>query len=208
MNKLIEKISWQLCAFCAAGATLFMSCTPDDLPSSPCIDGDCNAEMVLPGYLDDNGYYHIDLDFDGDYLPWFQVDVYADKVLPQYEYNGVQPVEARFDSDTHWTIGDSLMVTVNNYNPFQGPYDYIGNLLPNSSYDIILNQFAGTKVNIVQGTTIYFSDDHERLRSKRVVGPIPPMAQNDTITLYMEVYWEGVGNSVVKDHYFEKFIVE
>ena len=82
MIKLLDKISWQLCAFCAASAVLFFSCTVDDLPSSPCIDGDCDAEMVLPGYLDENGYRHIDLDFTGEYLPWFQVDVFADKVLP------------------------------------------------------------------------------------------------------------------------------
>tara|TARA_R100000805_G_C3542993_1_gene57437 strand:- start:24 stop:647 length:624 start_codon:yes stop_codon:yes gene_type:complete len=207
MNKLIEKISWQLCAFCAASAML-VSCTIEEILPPPCVDGDCNAEMVFPVQADENGYYHIELDWTGEYLPYFNVDVFASKLDDYYAYNGVHNVEARFDSDTYWIIGDTLTVTVNNYNPFQGPYDYSGNLLPNSTTTVDLTQFAGMKVNMVQGTSIKFTDDHTRLRSRRTVGPIPPMAIGDTITLYMEVYWDAGSNSVLKNDFTEKFIVE
>tara|TARA_Y100001972_G_C7491732_1_gene249353 strand:- start:26 stop:646 length:621 start_codon:yes stop_codon:yes gene_type:complete len=202
-----KKFSVQLCALCAAVATLFTSCIKEDIAPSPCITGDCNVEMEFPGYEDSNGIHHIDLDFTGDYLPYFAVEAFADQLKPQYEYNNRQVVEARFDSDTYWTIGDSLMVTVNNYDPFNGPYDYSGNLLPNSSYSLILSLFAGIKVNIVQPTIIYFKKDHSRLRTTRIVGPVPPMAVGDTITLYMETFWEAGMDSELKVIQ-EKFIVE
>ena len=206
MNRSIN-FSWQLRAFCAAVALLF-SCTKEDLPLSPCLDGDCNATMVFPVEKDSNGFYHVELDWNRPYYPYFSVDVFASKLKDQYLYNGKANVEARFDSNSYWIIGDTLTVTVNNYNPFTGPYDYSGNLLPYGTTTVNLTQFQGMKVNMVQDNLIYFTDDHSRLRSKRVVGPIPPSAIGDTITLYMEVYWEAGSESIVKNPYREKFIVE
>ena len=201
------KFSWRLCAFCAAVA-LLLACSRDDIPLSPCLDGDCNATMVFPSEKDSNGFYHVELDWTSEYLPYFSIDVYASKLRDQYLYNGEHHVEAKFESDTYWVIGDTLTFTVNNYNPFMGNYDYSGNLLPFGTTTVSLTQFQGMKVGVVQDSPIYFTDDHNRLRSKRTVGPFPPTAIGDTISVYMQVFWDAGTESVLKNNFMEKFIVE
>ena len=170
MNRYIN-FSWQLCAFCAAVALLLIGCTPDPLPSSPCISGDCQARMEFPTPKDENGYYHVDLEWGGTYYPYFNLDVYASKLRPEFEYNGIQLVEANFDSDYTWT-----------YNSYE--------------------------VNIAQNSTIRFTDkgDPNFLYSRRTLGPFPPQSEGDTISLVMEVWWEG--DPYPLKTFREKFIVK
>jgi hypothetical protein len=159
----------------AAAAVIIMlspACTKDDVTPQPCKGGPCDAAMFFPGERDVNGYYTIDLDWNGDYYPYFSIDIHATKVDSYYEYNGVGVVEGNFDSDTTWILPES-----------------------------------GVEVNVVQETTIYFSESPARLESKRVVGPFPPQMVGDTITINMEIFWDAGMDSVIKN-YSEKFIVK
>ena len=213
LTRIIKiKIARKLRGFRAAVAILilpaFFSCSTDDLQIDTCITGDCNAIMVFPNAKDTNGYYHVKLDWTREYLPYFAINVEATPINPQYRYNSVSVVEANFDSDTTWVIGDSLVFTEPTYRPFTGDYTYSGTPLPSGSLDIILSQFNGMRVNIVQPSPIYFSEQNGVLYSKRLVGPIPPTVIGDTITIYMEVFWEAGNNSILKSDFSEKFIVE
>ena len=94
----------------AAAAVIIMlspACTKDDVTPQPCKGGPCDAAMFFPGERDVNGYYTIDLDWNGDYYPYFSIDIHATKVDSYYEYNGVGVVEGNFDSDTTWILPES-----------------------------------------------------------------------------------------------------
>jgi hypothetical protein len=169
--------------------------------------GGCDAKMVFQEEADVNGYYHIDLDWDGEYYPWFYVDVEATPVDKKYMYNNESVVEARFDSDTSWVLGDSLVIRVPLFNPF-GNYTQDWVPLPTTWIDVNLPQYAGTVLNIVQNDRIYFSKREDYLTSRRILGPFPPQMKGDTITVYMRVFWDGGENSTLKDKYSQKFIVE
>ena len=43
---------------------------------------------------------------------------------------------------------------------------------------------------------------------KDSMGPIPPQLKGDTVTVYMEMFWDAGNASILKDHYREKFIIE
>jgi hypothetical protein len=205
-----NKNAVRLRAFRAAAwpliSLLALSCSPDPLTET--CPGGCEAQMVFPEQADKNGFYHVKLDWTREYLPYFTINVEATTVDPMYRYNEEPVVMANFDSNTTWVIGEDIVFTESTYEPFTGDYTYSGTPLPNGSIDIRLSQFKGTKVNIVQPTTIYLSGKNHILQSKRVVGPIPPSVIGDTITLYMEVFWDAGGRSILKSHFSEKFIVE
>jgi len=63
---------------------------------------------------------------------------------------------------------------------------------------------------VVQNDTrVYFADDIDgRFTTKRTVGPISQEFLGDTITVYMKVFWDAGSNSVEKDHYIGKYIIE
>jgi hypothetical protein len=44
--------------------------------------------------------------------------------------------------------------------------------------------------------------------SRRYLGPFIPEMIGDTITVNMRILWDAGDNSIVKDHYEQKFIVE
>ena len=167
---------------------------------------DPEAYMLFPDYYpylaeqDENGYTHVDLDWTGEYLPYFPIDVVADE-LP----DGI--TSAEFDSDTYWMLGDSLAFTIPLYSPFEGLETYQGTPIPVRDTIIYLNQFEGTVLNIVQDDRIYFSFNALGFASRRIVGPFPPALEGDTINIFMKVTWEE-GNSYIQKHYSEKFIVE
>ena len=197
---------------------LILSCTkPDDDFSSPCLSGDCDARLILNYPQDDNGYYHIDLDFNGEYYPRFDIFVEADDMYPEYQYNGVTVIEARFDTDTFWTVNGDVNFTLPLYNPWLSLTQYNGTPIPTDEVDVSLNFLDGYVLPVVQrDTRIYLSDDcyggceeqPSKLYGKRIVGPISPQILNDTITIYGEILWEAGSKYQVKNDLVAKIIIE
>lgn len=196
---------------------LLVSCTKPDDVSSPCISGDCDARLVLDYPKDGNGYYHVDLDFNGGYYPRFNIYVEADDMYPEYQYNGSTVIEAKFDTDTFWTIDGDLNFKVPLYNPWLSLNQYNGTPLPVDSADVSLSFYAGTVLPVVQrDTRIYLSGNcfgecetqTGKLYGKRIVGPISPQILNDTISVYARVLWEAGENYKVKDNLVAKIIIE
>jgi len=63
--------------------------------------------MLFPVQKDVNGFYHINLDWNREYLPYFTIDLIASIIHPEYRYNGVSVVTAEFYSKTSWTLENS-----------------------------------------------------------------------------------------------------
>ena len=210
-KEFVVKFAGQLRAFRAAAWPIVIltafSCTKDSVPTV-CSDGICDASMIFPVEADKNGYYHIPLDWDQEYYPYFSIDVEADTTSPEYRYAGDPVITARFDSDTSWVIGDTLVMKQAYYRPFSGEWTSTGGALPTHWKNLNLTQFAGTVVNIAQDTHIYFKENGDKVTSKRVLGPFAPHLKGDTITVYMEVMWDAGDYSVINPLYLEKFIVE
>ena len=196
---------------------LFVNCSKPDDVSSPCLSGDCNARLIINYPQDENGYYHVDLDFNGEYYPRFNIYVEADDMHSQYQYNGRSVIEARFDTDTFWTVDGSLNFVLPLYNPWLSLSQYNGTPLPVESTDVSLDFFDGQVIPVVQRESrIYLSDDcfggcdeySSKLYGKRIVGPISPQVLNDTISIYGEILWEAGNNYQVKDDLIAKIIIE
>ena len=199
--------------------TLFLSlgCTPEDIRPPLCLDGNCDGELFLPYPQDSNGVYRVDLDFDGEYYPRFDIYVEADDMHPEYQYNGVTVIEARFDTDTFWTIEGDVNFTLPLYNPWLSLTQYNGTPIPTESVDVSISFLDGYVIPIVQrDTRIYLSDDcfggceeqPNKLYGKRIVGPISPQILNDTISVYGEILWEAGSKYQVKDDLVAKIIIE
>ena len=206
--------SCQLRAFRAAVVfllipTLFSCEEQFDYPPT-CLGGECDARMLFNTPADENGYYHVKLNWNGEYLPYFIVDVEASDVNPIYQYNGISAVSAEFDTDKYWELGSSVTFTLPLYNFLESNYSVSGNLLSVGTTTVVLSQFEGTVMNLVQNTTsIYFyGNKNSKVYSRRTVGPIPPIFIGDTVTLKMEVFWDASTQSVLKENIYEKFIVE
>jgi hypothetical protein len=183
------------------------SCSKEDTLTA--CDGDCQAYLEFPGELDENGYYHVKLDWNREYYPYFAIEAFATPVIPQLRYNEESVVIAQFDTDTYWVMGEETTYKVNLYNPFTSDRTSSGNMIPTSVSEVTVNYFKGTKVFVVQDTDLYFSSTRGRdnLYTKRIVGPFPPYMQNDTIRIDGEVYWEA-GNYSTFKQVTAKFIIE
>ena len=209
--EFVNRIAGKLRAFRAAALPILiltaLSCSKDTV-STTCPGGDCYAIMVFPQSIDENGYYHVPLDWSREYYPYFSVDVVADMTSPEYHYAGDPVVTARFDSDTSWVIGDTLVMKQAYYKPFSEEWSSTGGALPSHWRNLDLTQFSGTVVNIAQNTHIYFKEVNGKVTSKRILGPFPPHLIGDTITVFMEVTWDAGDMSVTKSNFLEKFIVE
>lgn len=209
LRRLRIKIAWQLRAFRAAACLLILSlasCTQEPLSPDTC-PGGCEAIQLWNYQKDANGIYHVPLDWTGEYLPYFFIDIEASETDPWWQYNGESVIEARFDSNTSWTIGDNLVISQPYYTPF-GNYTSTGLPLPAGWTDVNLTQYEGEKINIAQPTGLRFSKKGSKLKSRRYLGPFIPEMIGDTITVYMRVFWDAGDHSVLKDHYEQKFIVE
>lgn len=204
--KNFKYIAVQLRAICAAASFALLSCEAEPILPDTC-PGGCDAQMLFPVQVDANGYYHVKLDWTGEYLPWFYVDIKATPTAPEYQYNGDSVVEARFDSNTSWVLGEDLVIQQPLYTPF-GNYTSNGVPIPSSWVDVNLPQYKGQEVNIAQNTSLYFSEKNGSLYSRRILGPFPPTMVGDTITVYMRVFWEAGEQSLLKDDFSQKFIVE
>lgn len=90
---------------------MFASCSKDDIPQV-CYDGSCDASLELPGNLDSNGYYHIDLEWNGEYFPRFSIDIYADATDPYWWYNETPVAQANFYTDTTIEVGYDVIPVV------------------------------------------------------------------------------------------------
>lgn len=90
---------------------MFASCSKDDIPQV-CYDGSCDASLELPGNLDSNGYYHIDLEWNGEYFPRFSIDIYADATDPYWWYNETPVAQANFYTDTTIDVGYDVIPVV------------------------------------------------------------------------------------------------
>ena len=90
---------------------MFASCSKDDIPQI-CYDGSCDATLELPGNIDSNGYYHIDLEWNGEYYPRFSIDIYADATDPYWWYNETPVAQANFYTDTTIDVGYDIIPVV------------------------------------------------------------------------------------------------
>ena len=152
--------------------TLLLSCTPEEVLEYPtCSDAECGAFLIFPTEKDENGYYHVDLDWNGEHYPRFNVLVDAATTSEDFWYNGSPVVQATFDTNTTWNFQNDV--------------------LP-----------------IVQRTRIYLSTySSTRMQGKRIVGPIPPEMEGDTIDISATIWWEA-GQYTKGREVFAKFIVE
>ena len=210
-KEFVVKSAGKLRAFRAAAWPILiltaLSCTKRTV-HTVCTDGSCDASIIFPTQIDENGYYHIPLDWNQEFYPYFTVDIQADPTSREFYYGGSSVVTARFDSDTTWIIGDTLVLKQAYYKPFSNEWTSTAGALPAEWRNLNLTQFAGTVVNIAQNTSIYFKQEGDKMISKRVLGPFPPHMIGDTINIYMEVMWDAGDYSLTKYHYREKFIVE
>lgn len=162
-------------------ATIFVACTEEDVRPSLCQDGFCDGMLYTPYTKDSNGYYHVDLNFEGDYLPRFSIYVEADDVDPFYYYNDIGVVQSAFESSSYWVMNNGVEVDI-----VQETTIYLNNSPENTEY-----------IPSIQG----------RKWGKRIVGPIPNEFVGDTIVIRAEIYWDG-GSNIASQLFEEKFIIE
>ena len=193
-------------------------CEEEEFPA--CVTGGCLNFMVIPGAVKDtNGYYHLAINWADHSYPRFNLYVEASKLVERCQYNQASVAEASFDTDTYWILGDSLQVVIPLYNRFSGLYSspYWSIPLPVGRRTIILNQFAGLLVPIVQTDTriylkeyfpgsLYQKPDEYKptipdkfLWSKRIVGPISSLLKGDTAKIFMRLSWDCGSHSITND---------
>ena len=160
---------------------LSLGCAPEEINPSLCPDGLCDSYIHLPYPQDSNGVYRVDLDFDSNYYPRFDIFIEADDVDPYYYYNDMGVVQAAMESPSTWTLpnGEELEVV-------QSTTIYLNNSPHNNEY-----------IPSVEG----------RKWGKRIIGPFPPSFEGEMITINAEVYWDG-GSKFASQYYEIKIIVE
>lgn len=165
---------------------------------------------------DVNGYYHYKFNTS---LKYNYTDIVAEAsqiVNPYYTYNGSSVVEASFDGNAFFILGDSLVVTIPMYNPFNSlsSSPYFTNPISVNNRTVVLSQFKGFIVPVVPSTKIYFKQYDPRmdeykptgtnLWTKRVIGPIPKYMIGDTITIYGKASWDCGSYSIEFPQYTQK----
>lgn len=165
-------------------------------------------KLVLNYPKDSNGRYQVPL-LDSGYTR-FNIFVEANGLPDKYEYNNQSVISAQFDSSSYWVMGDSYSFTIPLYNPFTSlsSNKYYTNPIPVGSTTIILSQFEGTIVPIVQDTKIYLKEykgpstdypgdeyvptnNKNNYWSKRIVGPVPYYMKGKTATIYSKIFWDA-----------------
>ena len=173
LPKLIKNIAGKLRAFRAAVVLFFIftlsSCTkPYDDPTV-CVTGDCFAEFSIAAPRDSNGFYHVSLDYEGEYDPRFNIDGLASAVSSEFQYNNSSVVSAIFRGDKE------IQIVIAEH----------------------LNQTE--VIPVVQETQVYFSGNSNILSTRRVVGPIPRSLKGDTLSVKVNVLWDAGSKSIIKD---------
>ena len=108
MKRFLEVLLYILVTI---GLITLCSCEKEDVLPEVCTGG-CEAYLDLPYELDENGYYHIDLDWDGQYYPRFTIDTYASPTEEFWHYNGVSVVQANFYTDKTWKLNNDILPIV------------------------------------------------------------------------------------------------
>ena len=131
--------------------------------------GDCFAKFSIDAPRDSNGFYHVSLDYDGEYDPRFTIDGLASAISEEYRYGDQSVVSARFkgDKEIEIVIAEHLNQT---------------EIIP-----------------VVQETQIYFSGNSSMLKTKRTVGPIPLHLKGDTLNIQAEVLWDAGVESILRN---------
>jgi len=158
-----------------------LGCTPEDVNPPLCGDVPCNARIYLPYPQDSNGVYRVDLDFDGEYYPRFDIFIEADDVDPYYYYNDMGVVQAAMESPASWTLPNGEVLEI-----VQSTTIYLNNSPNNTEY-----------TPSVEG----------RKWGKRIIGPFPPSFEGEILTINAEIYWDG-GSKYASQYYEIKIIVE
>ena len=160
---------------------LTLGCAPEEIDPPLCPDGNCDGRLFLPYPQDSNGVYIIDLDFNGEFYPRFDIYVEADDVDPYYYYNDIGVVQAAFESSSFWTLPNGQ-----NQEIVQSTTIYLNNSPENLEY---------------------IPSNPSRKWGKRIVGPIPPEFEGQLLIINAEIYWDG--GSKTKSQLFEiKILVE
>ena len=94
----------------------FTSCSPEDSLDPPtCIGGECIAQFSVEGIIDENGYFHVNLDWDAEYYPRFNIEVQSNLTDPWWWYNEVPVIQANFYTGDNWQFqNDELPIVQSN----------------------------------------------------------------------------------------------
>jgi hypothetical protein len=135
------------------------------------------SSLLTMGYpKDSNGYYHIILDTLAS-MNRYNIYIEATKLKPQYAYNGVFNIQAKFKSSAAYRI----------YNEFLNVFLPV-EVVPTSP--IILKEYFGG--SITQLADEYKPTDPSKMVwSKRIIGPVPDIFINDTIVIYCRIDWDA-----------------
>jgi len=119
--------------------------------------------------------------------------------------NGYYSIELDWDKEylPYFSI-DLIASKVNPEYHYNGIGVVSAELYSNSTWVL---ESSGLVVDVIQESSVYFSESGDNLRSRRVVGPFPPEMIGDTVIVYMEVFWDAGMNSKISK-YSEKFIVK
>ena len=189
--------------------------TPVLIQSTPVVESlSLSYKLVLNYPKDANGRYEVPL-LDTGYTR-FNIYVETNELPAKYEYGGTSAISAQFDSSSYWIMGDNLSFSIPLYNPFTSlsSNKYYTNPLPVGSKTIILSQFTGTIVPIVQDTKVYLkeyksptinypgdeyipSNSTNKYWSKRIIGPVPYYMKGKTATIYSKIFWDAGNYSYI-----------
>lgn len=189
--------------------------TPVNVQSTPAVESlSLSYKLVLKYPKDANGRYEVPL-LDTGYTR-FNLYVEANQLPAKYEYGGSSVISAQFDSSSYWIMGNNLSFTIPLYNPFTSlsSNKYYNNPLPVGSTTVILSQFEGTIVPIVQDTKVYLkeyrsssigypgdeyipSNSTNNYWSKRIIGPVPYYMKGKTATIYSKIFWDAGNYSYI-----------
>jgi len=171
-------------------------------------------KLVLNYPKDASGRYEVPL-LDTGYTR-FNVFVEANQLPAKYENGGTSVISSQFYSGSYWIMGDNLSFSIPLYNPFTSLYSnkYYNTPLPVGSKTIVLSQFSGTIVPIVQDTKVYLkeyrsssigypgdeyapSNSTNNYWSKRIIGPVPYYMKGKTATIYSKIFWDAGNYSYI-----------
>ena len=125
---------------------------------------------------DNNGYYHIVLDTLVT-MNRYNIYIEATKLKSQYAYNGVFNIQAKFNSSAVYRF----------YNPILNIFLPV-EVVPTSP--IILKEYFNGSVNQLADEYVP-TDPTKMVWSKRIIGPVPDIFMNDTITIYCKIDWDA-----------------